>query len=91
MCASGKPFKKAVLTVRKAGGPKPLEYIMITMEQGIVSSQSDEGSGGEVAGHNETLTLNFARVQYDYKTQKDDGSAGPTVTMKWDIAANKQL
>ncbi len=91
MCAAGQPFKKAVLVVRKAGGAKPLEYITITMEQGIISSKSYSGSGGDASGHSETLTLNFARVQYDYKTQKDDGSAGPTITMKWDIAGNKKL
>jgi type VI secretion system secreted protein Hcp len=91
MCASGQSFSKAVLVVRKAGGPKPLEYITVTMEQGIVTSLSTSVSGGDISGHTETLTFNFAKVQYDYKTQKADGSAGPTITMKWDIAANKKL
>lgn len=87
MCASGKPIKTAVLTIRKAGNT-PLEYVKITMNQGIVTSIAHGGDGGGDK-HTETVTLNFSAVQYDYTPQKADGSGDAVVTMGWDIAGNK--
>jgi type VI secretion system secreted protein Hcp len=88
MCAAGGAFKKAVLVVRKAGGPKPLEYIKITMENGIISSHTFSGTGGGPDGHTETFTLNFATVKVEYTPQKADGSGDAVVTTAWNIAKN---
>jgi type VI secretion system secreted protein Hcp len=90
-CSSGKQMKNAVLTVRKAGGDKPLEYIIITMEDVIITSVSSGGSGGEDR-LTENITLNFAKVKYDYQPQKQDGSAdGGQIKYGWDISANTKL
>src|SRR3954447_13242988 len=45
-CCTGKHFDKALLTVRKAGGDNPLEYLQITMEDLIVTSVNTGGSSG---------------------------------------------
>ena len=37
MCCNGKAFEEAILVVRKAG-TEPLEYMKITMKNGIISS-----------------------------------------------------
>src|ERR1700690_1359231 len=87
MCASGKPIKTGVLTIRKSGNT-PLEYVKVTMAKGIVTSITHGGDGGGDK-HTETVTLNFAAVQYDYTPQKADGSGDAVVTMGWDIAGNK--
>jgi type VI secretion system secreted protein Hcp len=87
MCADGSHFKKAVLTVRKAG-KSPLEYLKITLEDGIISSVSTGGSGGEDR-LTETVALNFARFKVEYKPQKADGSGGAAIEAAWDIAQNK--
>jgi type VI secretion system secreted protein Hcp len=89
-CSSGKQFKEGVLTVRKAGGDNPLEYIIITMSDVIVTSLSTGGSGGEDR-LTENCSLNFAAVKVEYQPQKPDGSAdGGKVPWEMDIAANEQ-
>ena len=90
-CSTGKQYKEAILTVRKAGGDNPLEYFIITMNDVIVTSISTGGSGGEDR-LTENITLNFARVKTEYQPQKPDGSKdGGPVKYGWDIAANTKL
>ncbi len=84
-CSSGTAIKQGVLVCRKAGG-KPLEYLKITFKQAIISSVS-YGAGGDDRIP-ETISFNFANVQYDYTPQKPDGTAEATVTTKYDIAGN---
>ena len=87
-CSNGKQYKEAKLTVRKAGGKNPLEYLIITMTDVIVTSVSTGGSGGEDR-LTENVSLNFAAVKIDYQAQKPDGSKdGGPVKYGWDIAAN---
>jgi type VI secretion system secreted protein Hcp len=87
-CSSGAQYKEAKLTVRKAGGKEPLEYLIITMKDVIVTSVSTGGSGGEDR-LTENVSLNFAAVLVDYQAQKPDGSKdGGPVKYGWDIAAN---
>jgi type VI secretion system secreted protein Hcp len=88
-CCNGKQMKDATLVVRKAG-TKPLEYIVIKMEDVIITSVSGGGSGGEDV-LTENITLNFAKVQYEYQPQKDDGSKdGGAIPMNWNIKANAE-
>jgi type VI secretion system secreted protein Hcp len=90
-CSTGKQFKEAKLTVRKAGGDEPLEYLIITMKDIIVTSVSTGGSGGEDR-LTENATLNFASVKTEYQPQKPDGTAdGGKIEYGWDIAANAKL
>jgi type VI secretion system secreted protein Hcp len=88
-CCNGKHFDKAILTVRKAG-EQPLEYLIITLEDLIVTSVSTGGSGGEDR-LTENVTLNFARVKVDYKEQTPTGGVGATPTMGWNIAENVKI
>ena len=85
-CANGDHFKKATLTVRKAG-KDPLEYLIITMENVLVTSVSTGGSGGEDR-LTENVTFNFEKVEVKYTEQKDTGGAGDVKELKWDIGAN---
>jgi type VI secretion system secreted protein Hcp len=83
----GTHYGEAKLVVRKAGGT-PLEYIVITMSEVMVTSVSTGGSGGEDR-LTENVTLNFAKVKVEYQPQKADGSKdGGMKNMTWDIAAN---
>jgi len=88
MCCNGKQYPEALLTVRKAG-EKPLEYIKIKMEKVMITSVSTGGSGGEDR-LTENVTLNFAKVSYDYTPQTGEGRGEAAVKMNWDIAANKE-
>ncbi len=88
-CANGKHFTKAVLTCRKAG-EKPLEYLIITMEDVMITSVSTGGSGGEDR-LTENLSINFAKFKLDYKEQTKTGAVGATPTMGWNIAENVKV
>jgi type VI secretion system secreted protein Hcp len=87
--AQGKHIPKARLTVRKAGGT-PLEYIIIDLEDVIVTSISTGGSGGEDR-LTENVTLNFSVVKTQYVPQGADGKGQAAVEFGFDIAANVAL
>lgn len=89
LCCRGDHLPTAVLTVRKAGGSKPVEYIKITLEKVFITSCQISGTS-DADRITETLTLNFMKAKFEYVPQKEDGSAMPTITKGWDIAANKE-
>lgn len=86
-CCNGTHFDEALLTVRKAGGKAPIEYVKITMNEVLITSVQ---SGGAEADDRirETCSLNFAKVKVEYTGQDEKGAASATMTMEWDIAAN---
>ena len=85
-CCNGKHFGEALLIVRKAGS-NPVEYVKVTMSDLMITSVSTGGSGGEDRLV-ENVTLNFSKVKVEYTPQDAKGSAGKTMEMAWDIAAN---
>ena len=85
--SQGDHIDEAVLVVRKAGGTDPLEYMTITMNNCLVTSCSTGGSGGEDK-LTENVTLNFAKVHYEYKEQAVDGGEAASVEYKWNIESN---
>jgi type VI secretion system secreted protein Hcp len=85
-CIKGTHIDKAILTVRKAGD-NPLEYIVITMTDVMVTSLSTGGSGGEDR-LTENVTLNFAEFKLVYTNQAKDGSAGAAPEVAYNIAEN---
>jgi type VI secretion system secreted protein Hcp len=86
--AHGTHIDSAILTVRKAGGT-PLEYVIITMKECIITSVSTGGSGGEDR-LTENITINFAEVALDYQPQDAKGAKqGGPVKFKYNIATNK--
>jgi type VI secretion system secreted protein Hcp len=89
-CATGTPYKKAVLTGRKAGAGQQ-EYFKITMEDVLVSSYQLGGSGSSDVVPMEQVSLNFAKLEMVYKEQKADGSLGGEVKQKYDFAGNVKV
>lgn len=86
--SNGTHITKANLYVRKAGGKgTPIEYIKIEMDEVLVTSVSCGGSGGEDR-LTENVTLNFAKVKYEYTPQKADGTPDSAKEMVYNIAEN---
>ena len=86
-CCNGKHFEEAVLTVRKAG-EKPLDYLMLTMNDIIITSVSPGGASGDEL-ITENVTLNFAKYTLSYQPQDNKGAkAGGAVEIEYDIAKN---
>ena len=88
-CATGEHIKKAVLTVRKAGKDQQ-EYMKVTLEDLLVSSYQDGGHEGSVFPSDQ-FALNFAKIEFDYKEQKSDGTLGGSVKTGYDVKANKKV
>lgn len=89
-CCSGKHIPETILVCRKAGGDNPLEYLTIKLTDVLVTSVSTGGSGGEDR-LTENVSLNFAKVNVDYKEQTAKGGVGATPKMGWDVKANQKL
>lgn len=87
--ATGEHIKKAVLTVRKAGKDQQ-EYYKVTLEDILVSSYTNGGSEGSVFP-GEQFSLNYAKIEFDYKEQKADGTLGGSVKTGYDVKANKKV
>jgi len=89
-CANGDHLKEAVLTCRKAGG-KAEAFYKITLADILVSSFQTSGSGhGDLIPHDQ-ITLNYSKIEFEYKEQKADGSMGAAVKAGWDAKANKAV
>ena len=89
-CCNGKHFSKATLVARKAG-ENPLEYLKIEMTDVLVSSYQTGGSMGSSVVPTEQFSLNFAKIEMEYKPQKADGTADSPVKTGWDVKANKKV
>lgn len=88
-CASGQHIKEATITVRKAGDRQE-DYLIIKMNDVLVSSYQAAGSSG-ADRPTESVSMAFAKIEYTYKPQKPDGSAGAPITVGWDLKANKAV
>jgi type VI secretion system secreted protein Hcp len=89
-CASGQHVKTAVLTCRKAGKDQQ-EYLKIKLEDFIVSSYQTGGSRGDGVVPVDQVSLNFSKIEYEYKEQKPDGTLGGTVKAGYDVKAMKAI
>jgi type VI secretion system secreted protein Hcp len=85
-CCNGKHLKSAKLIVRKAG-EKPLEYIIIELNEVLVTAVTTGGSGGEDR-LTENVTLNFSKIHFEYKVQDEKGGGKDGGQYTWDVAGN---
>jgi type VI secretion system secreted protein Hcp len=89
-CCNGEHIKKATLTCRKAGKEQQ-EYLKIHLSDFLVSGyQSGGPHGGEVMPVDQ-VSLNFSKIEFEYKDQKADGSLAGTVKTGWDAKTNKSV
>ena len=88
-CASGEHIKKAVLICRRAGKDQQ-EYLKVQMEDLIVSSYNTGGSAHSDAIPLDQISLNFSKIEMEYKQQNQDGTLGGAVKAGWDVKANKK-
>src|SRR5262249_50023879 len=88
-CATGQHLPRAVLILRKAGKQQQ-EYACWTFTDVLVSSyQSTSAVAGDIP--RDQLSLNFAKVEVEYKEQQADGSLGAAVKAGWLVKENKPV
>ncbi|HEV2522871.1 MAG TPA: type VI secretion system tube protein Hcp [Candidatus Acidoferrales bacterium] len=87
-CALGQTFNKAILSVRKAVGEKKSQqpFVIITLETVLIAGYAISGSDG-AGTPTESVTLNFAKITYDYKVQDSKGTLTSAGAVTYD--ANK--
>lgn len=86
-CANGQHVKTALLTCRKAGKDQQ-EYMKIKFTDLLVSSFQTGGSP-EAEIPVDRISLNFAKIEYEYYPQKPDGTLGAKIPVHWDLKQNK--
>jgi type VI secretion system secreted protein Hcp len=84
-CATGTHLKEATITHRKAGKEQH-EYLIVKLNDVIITGVTHGGSGD---GHSENVSISFAKVDFQYKMQKPDGSLDAPFNFKYDLKANK--
>lgn len=88
-CATGKHTPKVVVVCRKAGGTQQ-EYLKYTFSDVLISSITHSGSGSEVLP-TENLSLNYSKIEMEYKPQDEKGGLGGVVKSGWDAAKNVKV
>jgi type VI secretion system secreted protein Hcp len=87
-CATGQHIKEAVLVCRKAGKEQQ-EFLKIKFSDCLVSSYQTGGSGGGDIIPMDQISLNFSKLEYEYKEQKPDGTLGGAVKAGYNLKENK--
>jgi type VI secretion system secreted protein Hcp len=82
-CANGAHIKEATLTNRKAGKDQQ-EYLVFKLSDILVSTvQHSDSAGGDLPV--ESVSLNYSKIEMEYKEQKSDGTLGAGVKFVWDL------
>jgi type VI secretion system secreted protein Hcp len=86
--ATGEHMKSVELTLRKAGSTQT-DYYTITLSDVLVSSYSTSGESGSVP--TEQVSLNYAKIEFQYIPTNPDGRAGEAVKAGYDVKANVKI
>jgi type VI secretion system secreted protein Hcp len=78
-CAQGAHIKNAILTCRKAGKEQQ-EFLKYTFTDLLVSSFTTSGAGSGDALPMDQISLNFSKLQSDYRQQNADGTLQGPIT-----------
>ena len=85
-CATGKHFPNAVLTARKAGGDKAVDYMKIEFDSLFVVDIHETGASGGDEVPREEISFTYGKFEVTYKEQKADGTTGAAIVASYDLA-----
>ena len=88
-CASGQHIAKATLVCRKAGGDQE-EYLKIEFGDILVSSYQIGGTSGS-ALPTDQFSLNYGKIEKEYKEQTAKGTLGGSVKAGWNLKENAKV
>jgi len=80
-CANGEHIKNATMTARKAGKDQQ-DYLKIVFTDVLVSSFQTGGSGDLPT---DSISLNYTKIEYEYKEQNIDGTLKGPVKVHYDL------
>ena len=79
---------KASPSLLRACATGQQEFLIIKMNDVIITGVVQGGSTAEPAS--ETVSLVFAKVDFEYRPQKDDGTLDAGIHFKFDLKTNKE-
>jgi type VI secretion system secreted protein Hcp len=82
-CATEQHLKEATITFRKAAQGQQQDFLIIKMNEVIITGVVQSAPSGEAGS--ETVSLEFAKVDWQYKPQTRDGSLDAGISFKFDI------
>ncbi len=91
-CAKGKSFAEIVFTARKDSGDAHLDYLIITLENCIISSYKMMQNAPEATSNeliSEEVGISYEKVNFKYVVQADDHSKGDEHEVEYDLVAAK--
>ncbi len=83
-CSTGDHIKSATLTCRKAGKNQQ-DFYKVTFSDLLVSSFQTSGSGSATVLPQESISFNFAKIEWQYAEQNADGSLKGPVKVGYDL------
>jgi type VI secretion system secreted protein Hcp len=85
--ATGQSQKEATMTFIKAGSSdNPQAYLQIKMNDVLISGFQTAGAeGAENDVPTDEVSLNFAKIEYDFTPQNTDGSLGAVIPFNFDL------
>lgn len=86
-CATGQHIKSGTLVNRKAGKDQQ-EYLIIKLSDILISNVSDS-AGGDIP--HESVSLNYAKIEVEYKAQKPDGTLDAGIKWGYNVKENKAV
>lgn len=89
-CATGFHIPTGVLVCRKAGGEQE-DYLTVKFSDLMVASYQTGASSQSGLAPVDQISLNFAKIQVDYKTQNKAGRTTAAGSFGYDVKANKKL
>ena len=85
-CALGSHYTTATLSARKPGSN--VEYLVVKMSDVIITSYNVSSSQGSVIPA-ESLSLNYAKIEFIYTRETAAGGPQEVVRAGWDLALSK--
>lgn len=82
---ANEPLKKVTLSVRKAGGASPVDYLKITIEKARVMSHKIGSLADGLPDIQEELRIAFFKVNVQYQPQTGSGGGGGATTFETEI------
>jgi type VI secretion system secreted protein Hcp len=89
-CANGEHITDALLTCSKAGKDQQ-EFMKIKFYELLVSSYQTGGSSSGDEIPMDQISLNYAKIEYEYHEQQADGTLGGPIKAGYDLKQMKAV
>lgn len=88
-CASGQHLSSATLELTRGSGERQQVFMQYKMSDIIISKVEDSGQSGDDLP-TESLSLNFAKIEWKYSLFSADGQT-QSISTGWDLKKNQKV